>query len=221
MTPPRIFVSHSHKDDAFTQRLVDDLHRAGAQVWVDKAGIQHGNFMERIDEALAQSEWFVLVLTPNAVESPYVRQETYTALHRVQQALMHAVIPILAAPCPSDSIPPQWDALHRYDATQDYPSAVEGVVGAVGLTGPTPPRETTASPRETTALPRESLLSRILDWIGGEGEDTYHKLLWLDLKIAKTPNDFRLWRKKAGLLRYMDRDAEAQEAERRAEELGG
>lgn len=204
MTPPRIFVSHSHQDDAFTQRLVDDLHRAGGDVWVDKAGIQHGNFMERIDEALARSEWFVLVLTPNAIESAYVRQETYTALHRVQQGLMRAVIPILAAPCPSDSIPPQWDALHRYDATPDYQATLEGVLGALGLTGPTPPHDTSASPL-SSAIQRSLLV----------------QLGMLEMEIRTTPENFKLWRVKAGVLHRLGREAEAEEAERRAKELGG
>jgi hypothetical protein len=133
MSQPRIFVSHSHKDEDFTERLVADLHKAGAEVWVDVNGIQSGNFMQAIDKALAACDWMVLVLSPNAIASDYVSQETYTALHRVQQGYMKAVIPVLVAPCAPDSIPPQWDVLQRYDATQNYPAALAGVLRAVGL----------------------------------------------------------------------------------------
>lgn len=133
MGQPRIFVSHSHKDEDFTQRVVDDLHRAGAEVWVDVAGISHGNFMQHIDDALAHCDWLVLVLTPNAVASPYVKSEVYAALMRANQGFMRDVIPVLAAPCAPGSIPPQWDLLHRYDATQNYEVALDGVLGAVGL----------------------------------------------------------------------------------------
>lgn len=133
MSQPRIFVSYSRKDSVFTQRLVNDLHGAGAEVWVDVAGIQHGNFMERIDDALAQCEWMVLVLTPNAIASQYVRDEVYAALHRVKQGFMRDVIPILAMSCPVGDIPPTWDVLHRLDATNDYESALNGVITALGL----------------------------------------------------------------------------------------
>jgi toxoflavin biosynthesis protein ToxD len=133
MAQPRIFVSHSHKDEVFTERLVADLHLAGAEVWVDVAGLTHGNFMQRIDEALAQCEWMVLVLTPNAVASQYVKDEVYAALVRVTQGYMRDVIPVLAAPCAPGTIPPQWDAQHRYDATNDYSVALAGVLHAVGL----------------------------------------------------------------------------------------
>lgn len=40
MAEPRIFVSHSHRDDAFTERLVRDLRAAGADVWVDLSDIR-------------------------------------------------------------------------------------------------------------------------------------------------------------------------------------
>jgi hypothetical protein len=44
MAQPKIFVSHSHKDDAFTSRLVADLRARRAEVWVGDVAIQHGNF---------------------------------------------------------------------------------------------------------------------------------------------------------------------------------
>ncbi|HEU5438933.1 MAG TPA: TIR domain-containing protein [Ktedonobacterales bacterium] len=130
---PHIFVSHSHRDDAFTSRLVADLRRAGAEVWVDMTGMDPGNFMQRISQALDTHEWMVLVLTPAAIGSQYVQEEVFTALHRVKQGRMHGVIPVLAAPCTSGTVPSLWDALHRYDATRDYDAALQGVLRAMGL----------------------------------------------------------------------------------------
>jgi formylglycine-generating enzyme required for sulfatase activity len=75
----------------------------------------------------------VLVLTPNAIASQFVKDEVQAALLRVSQSHMHDVIPMLAAPCMLGTIPPQWSMLRRYDATQDYPAALAGVLRAVGL----------------------------------------------------------------------------------------
>lgn len=133
MGQPRIFVSHSHLDDRFTKRLVNDLTRAGADVWVDKAAINHGNFMQVIDQALSQCEWLVLVLTPHAIDSEHVRAEVFASLHRVTNGYMRGVIPILAAPCQPGAIPPLWDVLHRYDATRRYRAALAELLPKVGL----------------------------------------------------------------------------------------
>ena len=99
----------------------------------DVDGIQSGNFMQAIDKALAQCDWMVLVLSPNALASEYVPEETYTALHRVKQGYMKGVIPVLVDACQPGSIPPQWDVPERYDATQDYAAALAGVIRALGL----------------------------------------------------------------------------------------
>jgi hypothetical protein len=93
MVKPKIFVSYSRHDRDITQRLVADLDKAGAEVWVDVDGIQSGNFMQAIDQALAACEWMVLVLSPSAVASDYVREETYTALHRVKQGYYEGSYP--------------------------------------------------------------------------------------------------------------------------------
>lgn len=132
-TTPRVFVSHSHRDDVFTMRLVEDLRRAGVEVWVDMTGMDPGVFMQRISQALDTHEWMVLVLTPAAIASQYVQTEVFTALHRVQQGTMRAVVPILAAPCTPGTIPALWDALHRFDATRCYTDALAGVLKAIGL----------------------------------------------------------------------------------------
>ena len=133
MAAPKVFVSYSRHDRDITQRLVVDLTKAGAEVWVDVDGIQSGNFMQAIDQALMKCDWMVLILSPSALESTYVSQETYSALHRVQQGYMKGVIPVVVDTCQPGSIPPQWDVLQRYDATQDYAAALAGVVRAVGL----------------------------------------------------------------------------------------
>jgi hypothetical protein len=133
MSQPRIFVSYSHEDDAFARRLVNDLQQAGAEVWFDVSGINYGDFIQRLNEALGQCEWLVLVLTPSAVASRFVQMEVNAALLRVEQKYMRAVIPVLAAPCPPNSIPALWDVLHRYDATRGYEAALAGALRAVGL----------------------------------------------------------------------------------------
>jgi hypothetical protein len=91
--PVRIFVSHSHNDDAFTNRLVSDLIAAGADVWVDSKQITNDDFMKRINEGLKGRHWLVLVMSPHSLHSPYVAMEVNAALHLTQRRLMRGVIP--------------------------------------------------------------------------------------------------------------------------------
>src|SRR5262245_44833112 len=84
----KVFVSHSHADDAFTNRLVTDLRAAGVDVWVDTAAIRHDDFIRKINEGMADRQWLVLVLTPDALRSSWVQAEVNAALHRKMQGFM-------------------------------------------------------------------------------------------------------------------------------------
>lgn len=48
MAKLKVFISHSHEDDAFAERLVDDLCAAGEDAWLDKTDLGAGNCLARI-----------------------------------------------------------------------------------------------------------------------------------------------------------------------------
>ena len=135
----RVFVSHHHspEEDAFTARLVADLETAGADVWVDTAGITSDDFVKKISEGLAGRHWLVLVMTPEALKSPWVQREVNVALSEHTAGRMLGIVPIMMHPCKEQDIPMLWRTLHRYDATRDYASARDGLLGALGLWMPT------------------------------------------------------------------------------------
>jgi TIR domain len=161
MAPSRLFVSHSHTDDQFTQQLVRDLKRTGAQVWVDQQGIRDGSIMDRINDALSHADWLILVQTPDAVRSPFVTAEVGAALTRVMRGFMQGVIPIIATPCDPRDVPPLWQTLRYYDATQDYPGALNQLLQALGL-DKTPP--VTAAPASGARWSPVDLM-RLWAWI--------------------------------------------------------
>jgi hypothetical protein len=136
--PVKVFVSYARKDRAFAERLVNDLKGAGAEVWWDVSGIDEGDFLDKINEALRQCQWLVFVLTPFALESKWVKKEVNAAINRREKGLMRGILPILASPLAQDAVPPLWDNLHRYDAVADYDGEVARLVRTLGL----PPRIT-------------------------------------------------------------------------------
>ncbi|HEY7975965.1 MAG TPA: SUMF1/EgtB/PvdO family nonheme iron enzyme [Ktedonobacterales bacterium] len=133
-----VFVSHHHSadEDDFTARLVADLEAAGADVWVDDARITSDDFITKINAGLAGRQWLVLVMTPDALRSPWVQAEVNAALNQVRKGRMLGVIPVVARPCADGEIPPLLDTLHRYDATSDYAPARDGLLRAIGLAAP-------------------------------------------------------------------------------------
>lgn len=89
-----IFISYSRRDQEFVTRLASDLDRQVAGVWFDQSTIQVGeNWHAEIIEGIRECKAFILVLSPDAAESRYVREELNKALE-----LGKPIIPVLYRP---------------------------------------------------------------------------------------------------------------------------
>ena len=76
----QVFISYSRNDMEFVQRLAEDLQRAGLDIWWDLSDIQGSDVWERkIEEGLKSSQYFIVVLTPDSLESRWVRREYLSA----------------------------------------------------------------------------------------------------------------------------------------------
>ncbi|NYT72789.1 toll/interleukin-1 receptor domain-containing protein [Halomonas sp. QX-2] len=54
---PRVFISHSHQDKPFVERLVKDLLDANLNVWVDKQELAPGDsVIEKVSHGLRSSD---------------------------------------------------------------------------------------------------------------------------------------------------------------------
>ncbi len=94
--PPRIFISHAWEDKALVRQLEKALADAGAEVWVDHAGIRGGdNLPKRINDALAWCNTLLLVWSKAAEDSHWVELEWTNAI-----SLRKRIIP-----CPIDKTP--------------------------------------------------------------------------------------------------------------------
>jgi pSer/pThr/pTyr-binding forkhead associated (FHA) protein len=149
--PVLVFVSYASKDRPFAERLVTDLQAAGAEVWWDVGGVSEGDFIKRINEALQKCQWFVLVLTPNAIASWWVEAEVNAAINLRKHNYMRGVLPVLAAPVQPGTIPPVWDNLHRYDAVSNYSGEINRLISTLGLP---------AERADQQTLPQERLAPR-------------------------------------------------------------
>lgn len=76
-----IFISHASADDAFVRELRETLEAHRLPVWVDSRNLRGGSKLESaIEEAIENARMILVVLSPNSVNSPWVRREIKKAL---------------------------------------------------------------------------------------------------------------------------------------------
>lgn len=81
--PTKVFVSQSHKDQALVEWLVGVLRRRPIPVSYSDTEIQGAQqWHDEIGRALKLYDWFVLVLSPNAVASRWVKREFWYTLQQ-------------------------------------------------------------------------------------------------------------------------------------------
>jgi hypothetical protein len=89
-----IFISYSRRDQEFVTRLAADLDARVAGVWFDQSAIQAGEkWHDEILEGIRDCKAFILVLSPDAIESRYVREEVNKALE-----LGKTIFPVIYRP---------------------------------------------------------------------------------------------------------------------------
>lgn len=94
----RVFLSHSSKDRAFTLRLVKVLERRQIPYWYSATDINGAKqWHDEIGRASVQCDWFLVILTPNAIRSRWVKRELLFALD--EDRYNQRIIPLLYKPC--------------------------------------------------------------------------------------------------------------------------
>lgn len=89
-----IFISYSRRDQEFVTRLASDLDAHVAGVWLDQSAIRAGQkWHDEILEGIRDCKALVLVLSPDSIASPYVREELDKAL-----ALGKPILPVIYRP---------------------------------------------------------------------------------------------------------------------------
>lgn len=78
----RVFVSHSTLDRAWVEaEVIKVLHTKNIRTWYSKSEIKTGAEWEReIKKGMEACDWFLLVASPNAAQSDWVRDEVYWAI---------------------------------------------------------------------------------------------------------------------------------------------
>jgi uncharacterized caspase-like protein len=129
--PRHVFLSYAREDMAEVDRLAQALQAEGLSVWIDRKGIQSGNWKERVADGLNRARAVVVLLTSAAFASPAVRKElAFAAKKKVP------IIPVQLEQIP-DKLVPDWftldyDELHRHVIdTKRYDEGVKELASAI------------------------------------------------------------------------------------------
>ena len=97
---PSLFLSHSSIDKPFVEKLAKDLVRVGINVWFDKWAINVGDSLTwRIEDGLRENDYLGIVLSPEALESEWVKCELSSAWCRQMSSKRIIVLPIMYRDC--------------------------------------------------------------------------------------------------------------------------
>ena len=105
---PQVFISYSRRDLAFVEQLAADLQSAGLDVWYDLSGLEGGaRWSREIQKAIRESQYMLVVLSPDSVASIWVEEEILYA-----RKLKRKIVPLFYKPC---DLPFGFHTLHFID----------------------------------------------------------------------------------------------------------
>jgi hypothetical protein len=96
--PKELFLSHAHADRRFVNRLVAVLRSHGIPYWYSKTHlIGAQQWHDEIGRALDRCDWFLIVLSPKATKSEWVKRELVYVLN--EKRYRGKILPVLLKPC--------------------------------------------------------------------------------------------------------------------------
>jgi hypothetical protein len=133
MRPPSIFLSHNHRDKSFVRVLAQDLSAMGIRVWLDEAELKVGDsLITKVSEAIDEMTYLGVVLSPNSVNSRWVKEELNQALVRQLSERDASVLPIMLADCQVPGF--LRDRLYAdFRDPGDYDNALRRLLTSIGI----------------------------------------------------------------------------------------
>ncbi len=146
MSDSSIFFSYSRKDSEFVLELSQKLKELGADIWLDQTDIEAGsNWDDSVEEALANADTLIVVLSERSVVSKNVRDEYSYAIEENKQ-----VVPVLMENC---TIPFRLRRLQYADFTTSETVGIQTLVDTLKLKQPTEKIESVKSSPGNSSKP--------------------------------------------------------------------
>src|SRR2546423_1621624 len=130
--PKEVFLSHASRDRAIADRIAAELRAHTVPVWYSRtnlAGAQQWH--DEIGDALSRCDWFLLLLSPYAVKSEWVKRELVYALN--DSRYTKRIVPCLLRPCDVSALSWTLPSVQRVDFTSGFDGGMEQMLRVWGL----------------------------------------------------------------------------------------
>jgi len=96
----KVFISHSVQDKKFIDKLTNSLKVDGVETWrADKEVSAGENIQEKINDAIANTDYFIVVLSKHSTTSSWVNFEISAVLNREISKQQTIILPVLIEDC--------------------------------------------------------------------------------------------------------------------------
>jgi tetratricopeptide (TPR) repeat protein len=161
-----IFISHASADDAFVAELRPQLEENRIPVWVDSRNLRGGNKLApEIEKAINEARQVIVVLSPQTINSPWVRQEIKRAVEveDLRKDDGYRVIPLLLPGVQPSALPLWFEEEPVGVRVEISPgglgSAMPEILAALGERLPTDHQPAV----KVTSQPLEELVLKLVD----------------------------------------------------------
>jgi Holliday junction resolvase-like predicted endonuclease len=127
----QVFLSYAKADEEIAQRIADELRWRGISVWFDVYELKAGDSIAKaIEDAISASDYLIVLLSPNSVNSVWVQKELAAALSRDLSARDITLLPVVIADC---DIPLLLASYQLLDLRRDFEAGVTRLVEQIGV----------------------------------------------------------------------------------------
>jgi len=124
-----VFISYSHENKDFVDRLAAQLVVKKASVWVDRWELKVGDsLLQNVEKAITESSALLVVLSKASVESEWCKKELTAGLTRELEEKRVLVLPVLLEDC---SIPLFLRDKMYADFRKDYDEGLKAVLDGI------------------------------------------------------------------------------------------
>ena len=101
--PKEVFLSHATRDRKAADRIAATLRRHSIPTWYSRTHLGGAQqWQQEIGKALRQCDWFLVLLSPSAVSSMWVKRELSYALS--QRRYENRIIPMVLRVCDHEAL---------------------------------------------------------------------------------------------------------------------
>jgi hypothetical protein len=131
-SPHEVFLSHASKDRRMAARIAAVLRAHGVPVWHSETNLLGAQqWHDEIGAALARCDWFVLLLSPSATNSKWVKRELLYALRTPRYG--NRILPLTFRACDPARLSWTLDDFQAVDFTEEFEAGCQALLRTWGL----------------------------------------------------------------------------------------